>query len=856
MKNHGPGSGIRLVLLFLFCMEAWAWLAPSPATAQGLPVIRPLIRPALDQRPIVEASRVSLRVVRPRLEVVGGRSGGLVSDLILNEDGSVLLTVMADGSARWWDLERGVQVGGALGRAVEAGALRGRGSETDAVVVARGSVLGALSLEGVFTPLAAMGAQDAPGSSYKASGASPALSDDGRVFAVRRQEGWRVLGHGVEHVLGGSTGTFRPRFSSDGRRVLYHGMDGTFRTRDLSGLGDSGRPARINGCGDGAAVTAGTVSPDGQTVILGDASGTVCLRRILVRSPDEGSRVDGANAEAHVRVGAHNARVRLIVMDRGGVVAATVDDDGQVQVWSLAEGLTRIAALALGANAAGPLALDARRRWIFSGQPQGTVAVHAYGEDGAQGLGATGTPLARLISTRDGGWMVVDRRGRFDGTRRGADALLWAADLAVDTLPINAFSESYFEPGLLAKLDSTTAVFLNADPRNLINDGYEAPPPVSIEAVEAGALEAGSPARVRVRLDDPDYPRAAIAAVRLYHNGKLLPDERLQADPRQGVYDFEVALLAGENRFHAVGVGPAGVEGRSAVTPPVMVPDAALERPRMQVVSVGINEYVKPKWELGSAGEDARAVGKTLDLRGGTLFNEVDVVTLVDSLASANAIKERIADHTLSPEDVLVVFLAGHGVPLEREDGGKEWYFLPYASVWGQPFASDWGQPFASDERLHNAIRRHGVSGSELLRLLTRAPARRVFLVLDSCYSGAMLDLVQGGVFDDAAERKALRELARVGGIHVLAAARADEMAVELLSETHGALTFLILEGVRGRADTNGDNRVTVREIVDYAVREMPLLSRRLARERGIREDISQLPVGYSRGENFPLAGL
>ena len=60
----------------------------------------------------------------------------------------------------------------------------------------------------------------------------------------------------------------------------------------------------------------------------------------------------------------------------------------------------------------------------------------------------------------------------------------------------------------------------------------------------------------------------------------------------------------------------------------------------------------------------------------------------------------------------------------------------------------------------------------------------------------------------------------------------------------------LVLEGVRGAADTNLDRTISVREIVEYATREMPLLSRRLA-----RDTITQQPVGYSRGADFSVAG-
>ena len=124
-----------------------------------------------------------------------------------------------------------------------------------------------------------------------------------------------------------------------------------------------------------------------------------------------------------------------------------------------------------------------------------------------------------------------------------------------------------------------------------------------------------------------------------------------------------------------------------------------------------------------------------------------------------------------------------------------------------------------------------------------------IFLILDSCRSGAVVEAMEGRAFDDAVGRKSLRRIARVGGIHVLAASRADEDGTELLTVPHGALTFLLLEGMRGKADVNRDRQVTVREIVGYATREMPLLSQRL-----FSETISQMPVAYSRGADFTLA--
>ena len=151
-------------------------------------------------------------------------------------------------------------------------------------------------------------------------------------------------------------------------------------------------------------------------------------------------------------------------------------------------------------------------------------------------------------------------------------------------------------------------------------------------------------------------------------------------------------------------------------------------------------------------------------------------------------------------------------------------------------------------------IRRHGMSSRRLMAALTSTEARRVFLILDSCRSGAVVEAVAtpaGRAFDDAVGQKALRRLARVGGIHILAASRADEDAFELDAEPHGALTYLVLDGIRGAADGNRDGSVSVRELIGYASAQMPLLSQRLR-----QSNLSQKPVGYSRGADFALAGL
>ncbi len=104
--------------------------------------------------------------------------------------------------------------------------------------------------------------------------------------------------------------------------------------------------------------------------------------------------------------------------------------------------------------------------------------------------------------------------------------MLWAGDTAAETLPGDAAPR-----------------FLNEDSPDLSEDGYVLPPGVSIDPVDVHTVAAGGQLSVRVRLDDPEYPPQAILEVRLYHNGKLVPPERMHAVPGGGMFEYPVRLL-------------------------------------------------------------------------------------------------------------------------------------------------------------------------------------------------------------------------------------------------------------------------------------------------------------------------
>ena len=191
---------------------------------------------------------------------------------------------------------------------------------------------------------------------------------------------------------------------------------------------------------------------------------------------------------------------------------------------------------------------------------------------------------------------------------------------------------------------------------------------------------------------------------------------------------------------------------------------------------------------------------------------------------------------TAKPGDVLVVYLAGHGVTHGGQDG--DWYYLT-----ADARSADLADP---------AVRKQvSLSSAELTDLLKATPAQKQVLILDTCHSGRVIEKLTEKRDVPGSQVRALERVKDRTGMHVLAGCAADAVSYEASRYGQGLLTYCLLLGMRGAKLREGEY-VDVVDLFGFAADKVPELARDIggvqrpliASPRGASFDIGRLTAG------------
>jgi peptidoglycan/xylan/chitin deacetylase (PgdA/CDA1 family)/uncharacterized caspase-like protein len=227
------------------------------------------------------------------------------------------------------------------------------------------------------------------------------------------------------------------------------------------------------------------------------------------------------------------------------------------------------------------------------------------------------------------------------------------------------------------------------------------------------------------------------------------------------------------------------------VAAPAADPPPALYRESWAVIA-GIDDYAKwPK--LQYAVNDATGIRDILLNKFG--FKNDHIITLLNEEATRERILSALGDTLSDPnkvhrDDRVFVFFAGHGTTRRLPSGRDLGYIIP----WDADTRNFEGQ---------------AISMTSFQDISESIPAKHVFFVMDSCYSGL-------GITRGESANNYLREMARRTARQMLTAGGANEEVADNGPNGHSVFTWTLLQGLEGRADLNSDGFITAAELAAY----------------------------------------
>lgn len=470
--------------------------------------------------------------------------------------------------------------------------------------------------------------------------------------------------------------------------------------------------------------------------------------------------------------------------------------------------------------------------------------------------------VATLFALDDDGWIVLDRDGRFDASPSAEKLMHYNYGLQI--ISLDQLKEMYYAPGLLSKL--------------LGHNKERLPAVVSLKDIKL------HPEIVSHQLS-PDFTRltitlknlgGGIGETRVLVNDKLVVrDARnaaLKANPHIAVgstvmltVDLRGAsvLKGKENKItvitsnHLAELGRGNIQSRGADIFYADSRQQETEMPTLYAIVGGVSDYEGDRIDLRFAAKDAEDFSNALTLAARRLYCSQDNLKCQDkvriktlSTARPNAEDQPTKDNfrkafawiaqQAQAEDIVVIYLAGHGVTFAN--GTDSYFFLTKDAR------------SVSLEDLAKVYRTTAISNAELTDWLTLdqnipedifIKSQRQLIILDTCAAG---NFAREGPWNSSRELsgdqiRAMEFLRGKTGTFILMGSANSQPSYEASGFNQGLLTYALLEGMRGAALRPATSDVEVRLLLNYAERRVPELAREMKLEQ---KPVIKQPAGNS----------
>ena len=208
---------------------------------------------------------------------------------------------------------------------------------------------------------------------------------------------------------------------------------------------------------------------------------------------------------------------------------------------------------------------------------------------------------------------------------------------------------------------------------------------------------------------------------------------------------------------------------------------------------IGNTEYTDPGLaQLTAPGKDAEDFARVIKDQNICAFDDVKVLLNQLSSSVIEAVDEFFDQR--KPDDMLVLYFSGHGI---RDEIGS--LYLAFQNT------------------IRSRLRSTAIKSDYIKEAMDQSRSKRQVLILDCCNSGAFPQGTKAELGGSMGMTKAFQGYGRF----VLTASDATQFAWEgdqVIGETDNSLfTHFLVQGLEGEADSDGDGRITVDELYEYA---------------------------------------
>lgn len=350
---------------------------------------------------------------------------------------------------------------------------------------------------------------------------------------------------------------------------------------------------------------------------------------------------------------------------------------------------------------------------------------------------------------------------------------------------------------------------------------HQTPPELALLEPQSRIYRKPGAGAQSVRITGIATATTSIARVTVNEQVMALRRESAVQLPRLGLANEENRVAFDTRLMVAADSPPIRVEAVDAVgnRTRLQIPvNAATEAPATEfrgkkyALLIGISNFRYSDDRLRNlqyADADARAIEQFLRSPAGGRFAPENTLLLVNEQATLHQVKEALTNFTSRPQadDLLFIFFASHGAPdLSPE---QKLFFFTY------------------DTRVER-LAETALAMSHFQALIEQhVRARRLVIVVDTCHSAGLSGEAVGtrGQRNNLSNLYIEKLLYKEEGKAVLTSSDVNELAQEgqRWGGGHGVFTYFLLEGLRGKADSNADRLIVVGELFRFVRQKVRL---------------------------------